>query len=86
MLKYKKVTKLKIEPRIFWTYTRCSNQLSYLALEFNRPILYLCNCQSQDTYSAIPYMSDQPYDWDMIKSSQSENHVTNYIIQIQYIC
>ena len=52
MLIYRKVTRPGIEPRTFWTYTRCSNQLSYSALEFNRPILYLCNCQSQDTYSA----------------------------------
>ena len=52
VLKYRKVTRPGIEPRTFWTYTRCSNQLSYLALEFNQLILYLCNCQSQDTYSA----------------------------------
>ena len=52
VLKYRKVTRLGIEPRTFWTYTRCSNQLSYPALEFNRLILYFCNCQSKDTYSA----------------------------------
>ena len=52
MLKYRKVTRSGIEPRTFWTYTRCSNQLSYLALEFNQLILYLCNCQPKDTYSA----------------------------------
>ena len=33
LLKYRKVTKPRIEPRTFWTYTRCSNQLSYLVLE-----------------------------------------------------
>ena len=52
VLKYRKVTRPGIEPRTFWTYTRCSNQLSYLALEFNQLILYLCNCQPKDTYSA----------------------------------
>ena len=52
LLKYRKVTRPGIEPRTFWTYTRCSNQLSYLALEFTQPILYLCNCQPKDTYSA----------------------------------
>ena len=52
MLKYRKVTRPGIEPRTFWTYTRCSNQLNYLALEFNQLILYLCNCQPKDTYSA----------------------------------
>ena len=31
VLKYRKVTRPGIEPRTFWTYTRCSNQLSYLA-------------------------------------------------------
>ena len=51
LLKYRKVTRPGIEPRTFWTYTRCSNQLSYLALEINQLILYLCNCQSKDTYS-----------------------------------
>ena len=51
VLKYRKVTRPGIEPRTFWTYTRCSNQLSYLALEFNQLILYLCNCQPKDTYS-----------------------------------
>ena len=44
VLKYRKVTRPGIEPRTFWTYTRCSNQLSYPALEFNQLILYLCNC------------------------------------------
>ena len=52
LLKYRKVTRPGIEPRTFWTYTRCSNQLSYLALEFNQLILYLCNYQPKDTYSA----------------------------------
>ena len=52
VLKYRKVTRPGIEPRTFWTYTRCSNQLSYLALGFNQLILYLCNCQPKDTYSA----------------------------------
>ena len=52
LLKYRNVTRPGIEPRTFWTYTRCSNQLSYLALEFNQLILYLCNCQPKDTYSA----------------------------------
>ena len=52
LLKYRKVTRAGIEPRTFWTYTRCSNQLSYLALEINQLILYLCNCQPKDTYSA----------------------------------
>ena len=52
VLKYRKVTRPGIEPRTFWTYTRCSNQLSYLALEFNQLILYLCNCQPKNTYSA----------------------------------
>ena len=52
VLKYRKVTRPGIEPRTFWTYTRCSNQLSYPALEFNQLILYLCNCQPKDTYSA----------------------------------
>ena len=42
VLKYRKVTRPGIEPRTFWTYTRCSNQLSYLALEFNQFRLYLC--------------------------------------------
>ena len=32
VLKYRKVTRPGIEPRTFWTYTRCSNQLSYPAL------------------------------------------------------
>ena len=52
VLKYRKVTRPGIEPKTFWTYTRCSNQLSYLALEFNQLILYLYNCQPKDTYSA----------------------------------
>ena len=52
LLKYRKVTRPGIEPRTFWTYTRCSNQLSYLALVFNQLILYLCNCQPKDIYSA----------------------------------
>ena len=51
LLKYRKVTRPGIEPRTFWTYTRCSNQLSYLVLEFNQLILYLCNCQPKDTRS-----------------------------------
>jgi hypothetical protein len=51
-IKLVKVTRPGIEPRTFWTYTRCSNQLSYLALESNQLILYLCNCQPKDTYSA----------------------------------
>jgi hypothetical protein len=52
LLKYRKVARPGIEPRTFWTYTRCSNQLSYPALEFNQLILYLCNCQPKDAYSA----------------------------------
>ena len=44
LLKYRKVTRPGIEPRTFWTYTRCSNQLSYPALEINQLMLYLCNC------------------------------------------
>ena len=67
LLKYRKVTRPGIEPRIFWTYTRCSNQLSYLALGFNQLILYLCNCQPKDTYSAISYMPDWPCDQDMTR-------------------
>jgi hypothetical protein len=51
-IKLVKVTRPGIEPRTFWTYTRCSNQLSYLALKSNQLILYLCNCQPKDTYSA----------------------------------
>jgi hypothetical protein len=31
-IKLVKVTRLRIEPRTFWTYTKCSNQLSYLAI------------------------------------------------------
>ena len=88
LLKYRKVTRLEIEPRTFWTYTKCSNQLSYLALEFNQLILYLCNCQPKDTYSArhIQCHSLQArstlWPWhDQI--SQSGNHVTDYIIQFQ---
>ena len=50
------MTRLGIEPRTFWTYTKCSNQLSYLALEFNQLILYLCNW--------VPFLAcqDQPCD------------------------
>ena len=32
VLKQKRMTRQGIEPRTFWTYTRCSNQLSYPAL------------------------------------------------------
>ena len=32
MLKQKRMTRQGIEPRTFWIYTRCSNQLSYPAL------------------------------------------------------
>ena len=88
MLKYRKVTRLGIEPRTFWTYTRCSNQLSYPALEINQLILYLCNCQSKDTYSARHiqchslHARSTLWPWhDQI--SQSGNHVTDYIIQFQ---
>ena len=83
------LTKLGIEPRIFWTYTRCSNQLSYLALEFNQFILYLYNYQSKDTYSARHiqchslHARSTLWPWhDQI--SQSGNHVTDYIIQFQH--
>ena len=71
LLKYKKVTRLGIEPRTFWTYTRCSNQLSYLALEFNLYCIYVtANPKTHivpDTYSAIPCMPDQPCDHDMTR-------------------
>ena len=49
---FEPMTRPGIEPKTFWTYTRCSNQLSYPALEFNQLILYLYNCQPKDTYSA----------------------------------
>ena len=88
VLKYRKVTRPGIEPRTFWTYTRCSNQLSYLALEINQLILYLCNCQPKDTYSArhiqcyFLHARSTLWPWyDQI--SQSGNHVTDYIIQFQ---
>ena len=88
MLKYRKVTTPGIEPRTFWTYTRCSNQLSYLALEFTQLILYLCNCQPKDTYSARHiqchslHARSTLWPWhDQI--SQFGNHVTDYIIQFQ---
>ena len=88
MLKYRKVTRPGIEPRTFWTYTRYSNQLSYLALEFNQLILYLCNCQPKDTYSTRHiqchslHARSTLWPWhDQI--SQSGNHVTDYIIQFQ---
>ena len=32
LLKQKRMTRQGIEPRTFWTYTRCSNPLSYPAL------------------------------------------------------
>ena len=90
VLKYRKVTRPGIEPRTFWTYTRCSNQLSYLALEFSQLILYLCNCQPKDTYSARHiqchslYARSTLWPWhDQI--SQSGNHVTDYIIQFQHV-
>ena len=88
LLKYRKVTRPGIEPRTFWTYTRCSNQLSYPALEFNQLILYICNCQPKDTYSAKHIQCHSLHarlilwPWhDQI--SQSGNHVTDYIIQFQ---
>ena len=89
LLKYRKVTRPGVEPRTFWTYTRCSNQLSYPALEFNQLILYLCNCQSKDTYSSARHIQchflharSTLWLWhDQI--SQSGNHVTDYIIQFQ---
>ena len=88
MLKYRKVTRPGIEPRTFWTYTRCSNQLSYLALEFNQLILYLCNCQPKDTYSARHIQSHSLHARSTLwpwhdQISQSGNHVTDYIIQFQ---
>ena len=83
VLKYRKVTRPGIEPKTFWTYTRCSNQLSYLALEFSQLILYLCNCQPKDTYSARHiqcyslHARSTLWPWhDQI--SQSGNHVTDY--------
>ena len=89
VLKYRKVTRPGIEPKIFWTYTKCFNQLSYLALEFNQLILYLCNCQPKDTYSIRHiqchslHARSTLWPWyDQI--SQSGNHVTDYIIQCQH--
>ena len=90
LLKYRKVTRLGIEPRTFWTYTRCSNQLSYLALVFNQLILYLCNCQPKDTYSARHIQCHSLHARSTLwprhdQISQSGNHVTDYIIQFQQI-
>ena len=89
LLKYRKVTRPGIESRTFWTYTRCSNQLSYLALEFNQLILYLCNCQPKDTYSTRHIQCYSLYARSTLwlwhnQISQSGNHVTNYIIQFQH--
>ena len=88
LLKYRKVTRPGIEPRTFWTYTRCSNQLSYPAMEFNQLILYLCNCQPKDTYSVRHIQCYSLHARSILwpwhdQISQSGNHVTDYIIQFQ---
>ena len=84
VLKYRKVTRLGIEPRTFWTYTRCSNQLSYPALEFNQLILYLCNLSTQRHIQCHSlHARSTLWPWhDQI--SQSGNYVTDYIIQFQH--
>ena len=88
MLKYRKVTRPGIEPRMFWIYTRCSNQLSYPAMKFSQLILYLCNCQPKDTYSARHIQCHSLHARSTLwprhdQISQSGNHVTDYIIQFQ---
>ena len=52
ILRYKRNTTKMSKVLYYNSNTRCSNQLSYPALEFNQLILYLYNCQPKDTYSA----------------------------------
>ena len=65
------MTKPVIESRTFWTYTKCYNQLSYLALEFNQFILYWCNC---------------PIEFNSANESTSSNHFFLELVMVVKHC